>query len=484
MGHPAYIWVRMRGAGVKKSLSLLLKLLVIGGLALVILIALYMVDGVITDRQSSRDEAVTSITSSYASGQKIFGPVLVQPYRQVTEVESTDNGKKKIDSVTVESTYTTFPQGLTVKGVLQPSMRRHGLYRVPVYEFDGTMSGHFEVSAPKLDGKVEYGVPYLAFRMSDARGIVGRPVAQLNGVAYPVQGATVTEIEQDNPVHPALAWGTNLRVLAPGMAGKAGGVDFKLDLALNGTQKLEIVPVADMNHFELSSPWAEPLFAGQFLPRTREISKDGFHAVWDVSSLASATQQQLISNATSGVDAINVSLSDTIDAYRLSDRAVKYGILFVFLTFGGFFLFEIAKQMLIHPVQYLLVGACLTVFFLLLISFSEHISFALAYLISSVACIGLMTYYLVFVLHSREYGLAFGGILAVLYAAIYGLLVSEDNALLLGSLLLFGLIAIVMIATRKVDWYEKTADLTSAVGGAPPPPLPIYSAARTDESKD
>jgi inner membrane protein len=99
----------------------------------------------------------------------------------VTEVESTDNGKKKIDSVTVESTYTTFPQGLTVKGVLQPSMRRHGLYRVPVYEFDGTMSGHFEVSAPKLDGKVEYGVPYLAFRMSDARGIVGRPVAQLNG---------------------------------------------------------------------------------------------------------------------------------------------------------------------------------------------------------------------------------------------------------------------------------------------------------------
>jgi inner membrane protein len=432
---------------------------------------------------------VKSITDSYASEQRIFGPLLVQPYRQVIESEYIDNGKKKTDSRTVESTYTTFPRGLTVTGVLTPSLRRHGLYRVPVYEFDGTVSGHFDVPAPKLEGKVEFGVPYLAFRVSDARGIVGRPVAQLNGAAYPVLGGTESEFEQASTVHPALAWGTNLRVLVPTMAGKAGGVDFKLDLALAGTQRLEIVPVADSNHFELSSPWTAPLFAGQFLPRSREISRDGFHALWDVSSLASATQQQLVAkqDVSANVDTVNVSLSDLIDAYQLSNRAVKYGILFVFLTFGGFFLFEIGKQMQIHPVQYLLVGACLTVFFLLLISFSEHISFALAYLLSSVACIGLLTYYLVFVLHSREYGLAFGGILAVLYAAIYGLLVSEDNALLLGSLLLFGLIAIVMIVTRKVDWYQKTADQISAVGAAPPPPRPPlsnYPSTKPYESKE
>ena len=470
----------------KKSLSLLFKLLIIGGLAVVILIALYMVDSVISDRQEYRDEAVKSITASYASEQRIFGPLLVQPYRQTIETDYIENGKKKTDTRTVELTYTVFPRGLTVTGKLNPSLRRHGLYRVPVYEFDGTVSGHFDVPAPKLEGKVEFGVPYLAFRVSDARGIVGRPSVQLNGEAYSVQGGTESELEQNNSVHPALAWGTNLRVMAPTLAGKMGGVDFKLDLALAGTQRLSIVPVADTNHFELSSPWAEPLFAGQFLPRTREISADGFHAVWDVSSLASATQQQLVAkqDATSDVDTIDVSLSDSIDAYRLSDRAVKYGILFVFMTFGGFFLFEIGKQMLIHPVQYLLVGACLTVFFLLLISFSEHISFAMAYLLSSVACIGLLTYYLVFVLKSREYGLAFGGILAVLYAAIYGLLVSEDNALLLGSLFLFGLIAIVMIVTRKVDWYQKTAGLTSVAGGAAPPPPPYISPTNTGENKE
>jgi len=460
---------------VKKTLSLFLKLLIIGGLALVILIALFMISSVITDRQSYRDAAVKSITDSYASEQRIFGPLLVQPYRQTIVTDYIENGKKKTDTRTVESTYTVFPRSLTVTGVLNPSLRRHGLYRVPVYEFDGSVSGHFDQPAPKLEGKVEFGVPYLAFRVSDARGIVGRPTAQLNGTAYPVEGATVSELEQASTVHPALAWGTNLRVLVPALAGKAGGVDFKLDLALAGTQRLEIVPVADTNHFELSSPWTEPLFAGQFLPRSREISGDGFRAVWDVSSLASATQQQLVAkqDASADVDTINVSLSDTIDAYRLSDRAVKYGILFVLLTFGGFFLFEIGKQMLIHPVQYLLVGACLTVFFLLLISFSEHISFALAYLLSSAACIGVLTYYLVFVLKSREYGLTFGGILAVLYAAIYGLLVSEDNALLLGSILLFGLIAIVMIVTRKVDWYQKTADLTSTTSVPPPPPYTL-----------
>ena len=145
---------------------------------------------------------------------------------------------------------------------------------------------------------------------------------------------------------------------------------------------------------------------------------------------------------------------------------MKYGILFVLLTFGGFFLFEIAKRLLIHPVQYLLVGFCLTIFFLLLVSLSEHMAFGLAYLIASFACLGLLTYYLTFVLKSREYGLAFGALLAALYASIYGLLISEDNALLLGSLMLFAVLAAIMVATRRIDWYQRTAEMQT------PPPAP------------
>jgi inner membrane protein len=398
-----------------------------------------------------------------------MGPVLVQPYRQVYAEETVENGQKRVTRRVVESTYTVFPTELNVKGEMKPSVKRHGLYKVLVYEFDGTMSGHVDAPAPKLEGEVELGVPYLAYRVKDARGIVGRPGVKVNGAALPVEGGALTKLEQDNPVHPAVLAGTNLRVVLPAEA-QRNGFDFSMDLALAGTQELEIVPVADSNHVDISSTWAEPLFAGQFLPRDPQITNAGFHASWDISSLATGAQQQ-IAKTDGQADAMSVRLTQGVDAYTLSDRAVKYGILFVFVTFGGFFLFELAKKMLIHPVQYLLVGACLTVFFLLLVSFSEHISFGYAYLIASAACIGVLTFYLVAVLKSRVYGFSFGAILTTMYAAIYGLLVSEDDALLLGSVLLFGLIAIAMIGTRHVDWYQKTADLGAAKKPEPPPPF-------------
>jgi inner membrane protein len=455
---------------------LILKLVAIGGLSVVILIALILVTNLINDRQGCRQQATHSIASSYASEQRIVGPVLVQPYRQVLSEETVENGQKRVAQRTVESTWTVFPTELNVKGAMKPSVRRHGLYKVPVYEFDGTISGHVNAPAPKLEGKVEFGMPYLAFRVKDARGIVGRPAAKVGGVLLPVDGAALTKAEQDNPVHPDVIAGTNLRVAIPASETLKNGLDFSMGLALNGTQRLDIVPVADTNHFEISSTWAEPLFAGEFLPRDREITDVGFRASWDISSLATGAQQQMMKPDVQA-DAISVSMAQGVDAYTLSDRAVKYGILFVLVTFGAFFLFELAKKMLIHPVQYLLVGACLTAFFLLLVSFSEHMSFGYSYLISSAACIGVLTYYLVAVLKSRNYGFSFGAMLTAMYAAIYGLLISEDNALLLGSVLLFGLIAIAMIGTRKVDWYQRTGDL-GASKKPEPPPTPFTSAAR------
>ncbi|MES2390057.1 MAG: cell envelope integrity protein CreD [Acidobacteriota bacterium] len=451
-----------------KRALLFLKLLVIGALTLVILIALWKVSDVVSDRQTYRDQAVTSIASSFASQQKILGPVLVQPYRLTTTQElKDDNGHISTAHNSTEGTYTVFPHTLSVTGNLKPSTRRHGLYKVTVYELDAHLTGHFDVPPSPIKGDVQYGIPYLAFTVKDARGIVGTPSVQVNGAPSTIVGATQTTTEHDNGISPAVAWGSNLRALLPNAANKPGPIDVSLDLALNGTGQLDLIPLADSNHFELKSPWTEPLFSGQFLPHDHTLDPNGFNATWDVSSLASATQHQLTTGA-ENVDVVSVSLVNGLDPYALASRAVKYGILFVLLTFAGFFLFELVKLMLIHPVQYLLVGFCLAVFFLLLVSFSEHMPFGLAYLIASVACIGLLTYYLVFVLRSRAYGLSFGAILSTLYAAIYGLLISEDNALLLGSLLLFGLIALVMILTRRVNWYDKAANL--AQSSEPPPP--------------
>jgi len=161
-----------------------------------------------------------------------------------------------------------------------------------------------------------------------------------------------------------------------------------------------------------------------------------------------------------------VSLFDPINPYMQADRASKYGLLFVLLTFVGFFMFELIKRLAIHPIQYGLVGLALAIFFLLLLSLSEHVEFWIAYLIASVACIGLLGVYLSSVLRSRARGLGFAAMLTLLYAALYGLLVSEDNALVLGSLMLFAILAAIMLVTRKVDWYAL------ANGGNVPPPIP------------
>jgi inner membrane protein len=156
---------------------------------------------------------------------------------------------------------------------------------------------------------------------------------------------------------------------------------------------------------------------------------------------------------TDGVDRIELTLVDPVNIYTQVDRASKYGLLFVLLTFVGFFMFELIKQLRIHPIQYLLVGLALAIFFLLLLSLSEHIPFVWAYLIASAACIGLLGFYLSHVLRSRARGAGFAAMLTALYAVLYGLLISEDNALVLGSLLLFGILAAIMTITRKIDWY-------------------------------
>jgi len=432
------------------------KALAIAALACVILIALYMVSGVIDDREKYRNEAVQSIEASYAGPQTLIGPLLVRPYTQTVETTETgDRGVKKTNVRKQNLTATTFPLELDVRGAMIPSERRHGLYKVQVYEFQGELKGRLDVVDPPTEGTVVWAEPYLELSVADVRGIVGTPKVLVNGVPETIlQGAADTA-----------GWQPNLRVPLRGMRALKGHLDFVLELNLAGTETLGIAPVGDSNHLEIRSSWGSPLFGGRFLPRTRDVGNAGFRAVWDVSSLASGTQAQLEANPTKAIDIMNVSLTTLVDPYTLSNRAVKYGILFVLLTFGGFLIFELMKELPIHPVQYLLVGFGLAIFFLLLVSFSEHMSFGLAYTIASAACIGLLTFYLSSVLRNSARGLGFGAMLTTLYTTIYGLLISEDNALVLGSLMLFCLLAAVMFVTRKVDWYRSAVGLIQAKAG-------------------
>lgn len=202
----------------------------------------------------------------------------------------------------------------------------------------------------------------------------------------------------------------------------------------------------------------------------REVGDAGFDAQWAVSSLVSAARTQLLqgepqragarAQAGEAVESFDVSLVEPLNVYALSSRAVKYGLLFVALTLMAAFMFELFAQLRLHPVQYGLVGLSITLFFLLLLALSEKLDFGIAYGIAALASTVLLAVYFSAVLHAWKRGLALGGFVGVLYAALYGLLSSEDNALLLGSLLLFGLLALLMLLTRRVDWYTVSAPRT------------------------
>ena len=450
-------------------MRLALKFTIVFLLTLAILVPLAMIRGTISERQQYRQQAVDEVARSYAGSQQLAGPVLVVPYREQAEVMERDaDGATRKQLRMVDRQWTFFPKTLRLQGKVLPSIRKRGLHEVRVYELQGTLDAAFDVQLPQADPAHPRtpGTPWIDFGIGDVRGLVGAPTLQLAGRATPVlQGQRGRE---GGGVHAMLAEGS----------GADGRIAFplRLSFALRGTEALAIAPVADDNRIVLDSPWPHPQFNGDFLPRAHRIDASGFHAEWDVSSLASNAQAQYRAGgdagkakpdplralgvapateaASPGIDAIGLSLVEPVNLYSKVDRATKYGLLFVLLTFTGFFMFETIRQLPIHPIQYALVGLALAIFFLLLLSLSEHIAFAHAYLAAAVACVGLIGFYLGAVLRSQLRGLGFAATLGLLYAALYGLLVSEDNALVLGAGLLFVILAAIMLATRKVDWYQ------------------------------
>jgi inner membrane protein len=240
-----------------------------------------------------------------------------------------------------------------------------------------------------------------------------------------------------------------------------------MELELQGMEQLEFVPLGKETVVHVQSSWPHPSFVGRFLPDQRTVGDAGFDAVWRSSHLSTNIQQlwdncgrrecpPLMSSA------MGVAFIQPVDIYLKAERAAKYGVLFIGLTFAAFFLFEVLKGLAIHPIQYGLVGIALALFFLLLFSLSEHLSFGVSYLVAASACIGLLTFYTAYVLRGVRRAAGFAALLSALYASLYVLLQIEDLALLMGSLLLFAILAAVMALTRKVDWYQLGRDMRPA----------------------
>jgi inner membrane protein len=343
--------------------------------------------------------------------------------------------------------------------------RYRGIHKAVLYNTKLAFAGSFAVPAhfglADRQHRIQWGQAYLALGVPDIRGIKAGPTLRWQAARL------------------AFAPGARNDVITSGLHAPLGELptaaaayEFAFELALRGTQRLELVPVGRDTLIELRSAWPHPSFIGRFLPENRTVTGAGFTARWRTSYFSTNVEQML--NQCSGrecavlnEDALGVAFIQPVDIYLKAERAVKYGVLFVGLTFAAFFLFELFKRLTIHPIQYGLVGIALAIFYLLLLSLSEHLGFGLSYLIAAISCVGLLGFYTAYVLKSVRHAAGFAALLAGLYGTLYVLLQLEDFALLMGSLLLFTILTAAMVLTRKVDWYQLARGTEPALRAQP-----------------
>ena len=425
------------------NLAAAAKVAVIGGLALVLFVPVGMIQSLVAERQMRRNEVVAGIAEGWGKRQSVSGPYLAIPYERhwtVVKREMVDGKLRETRNDRSESIVLRLPAA-SVEWTVDADIteKARGIHKAQLYSAKLHAEGTIDVPprARYEDGTSRYkwGTPRLVLGISDPLAI--RAASGTYGFSAGTgDAATATGL---HALVEKLEFGKPLR--------------FALDLELGGSEAFSLAPLGADTAVTMRADWPHPSFQGRFLPARHAIGADGFTASWKVSRLAS----NCVLPCNGIGEQIAVSFIEPVGLYQQLERASKYGFLFIGLTFAAFLLYELLRRLAIHPVQYTLVGLALAMFFLLLTALSEHIDFAPAYGIATVACVGLITGYLVRVLHSARAGFAFGGALAALYAMLYALLKAEDYSLLGGALLLFGLLAIVMIATRRVDWYALTA---------------------------
>ncbi len=429
--------------------STAVKLLVTGMLILLLLIPLGMVGSLVREREQRGQQVAEEVAASWGYRQVLAGPVLTVPYRWYTKDE-----KGKV--TTWGSIAHVLPDTLKVDGRIFPERRRRGIFEAAVYRADLPVSGTF-----RHPSFAEWNVAPQHVVWDDAYLSVGVP--DLRGIR---SGVGITWGDRQLQFEPGGAeaglWDSGLRVELPDLkSGRSGDVyAFSFNLGINGSRQLQFLPFGKQTTVALHSTWSSPSFSGAFLPVDRRITGTGFDARWVVSWFGRSYPQQwrhdeadsLAPKNSLDASAFGVDLLLPVDAYQKTERSVKYGMLFLLLTFLTFFLYEVFNPFSLHPVQYLLVGAALCLFYLLLLSISEHSPFGFAYLVAAAATVLLIGGYSVAILRGALRALLMTVVLGVLYGYLYVLLQLEDYALLLGSIGLFLILALVMYLTRRIDW--------------------------------
>jgi inner membrane protein len=462
----------LRSPGFKLLLAILVGVL--------LTIPLFSVWLLVYDRQSQSQEAATSITAGWGGPQAMSGPVLVIPYRATATETVVQDGQSVTRSNEVMRELTLAPEAVALSTDVRPEVRKRSIYEAVVYEAKVAGKARFafppDLARTGVDpAKMDLTRAELRFGLSDPRGLGANPRVIAGGKPLRLQPGGGSGGGRG-----FFAW-----LDASGLASAPIAVDFAYDF--RGNSSVTLVPDAGETSWTVRSSWPHPSFAGDFLPADRDVKASGFTAAYQVGNLAlgrslattsdrgapssveqvgppsrapAAATTSDVTTASGPVQTAAISLIQPVDLYSQVNRATKYGFLFIGFTFLALLMFDVIGGVRVSAVEYLLMGAALILFFVLLLAFAEVIGFTSAYIVASVAIAGLNTAYSAAVLGSWRRAGFIGGLLVGLYAILYILLSLEAFSLLIGSMLLFSALAGVMYATRRIDWSKGRSEPT------------------------
>lgn len=433
--------------GCFQRFSKTIKVLVIGILILLLMIPVFMIENLIKERGRTQEEAINEVSQKWSLAQTITGPYLNIQYPVVTE----NNGKQEV----AIKNLLLFPDELVIDGQLKTEILKRSTYEVNVYQSELTLKGSFSVEE-LIKSRIDMNLPQyeraaICLNLTDMRGISEQISIALGDSVYVFEPGMDNRGISNTGVH-AIA---DLSALKTNKK-----LPYEIKIKLKGSQSINFTPLGKTTQVNLKANWNTPSFTGNYLPNTRNITEKDFSAQWQVLNLNRNYSQVMMDYSNVNVQDINdssfgVNFKIPVEQYQQSMRSAKYAILIIVLTFGVIFFTEIMNKTRIHALQYLLVGLALCLFYSLLLSFSEHIGFNPAYVLSAALTIILVGGYMFGVIKKKKPAFIMSGLLSVLYLYIFVLIQLETFALLAGSLGLFFILALVMYFSKKIDWFNE-----------------------------
>jgi len=445
-----------------------LKSILVGALVILMGVPLFFVALIAGERQDRARDVVQQIGYEWGgAAQTVAGPFLAIPIDSETRVRT--NGQTTVNQV--RRHLIVLPQDLSIEADVASDELHRGIYDVPVYAADVHATGHF----PAVDMSTQIGQndsvrwdeAFVVLSLSDTRGIRSAIPFTLEGQAHTFEPGPVLSLLGTAGAHAPLMPRTRAGLEPDSRARFAEEQAFDFTFSINGTSRLRFVPLGRETQVAATSDWTSPSFRGAFLPTGREVGDEGFRAAWSVPDLARSLPDHFILSGTTTHSladdftraAFGVDFLVPVDFYQLVFRALRYALLFIGACFLSFFLVELALKRRLHAVQYLMVGAAQSIFYLLLLSAAEHIGFTLAFVLAATATVGLTTAYAWVITQSRRAAAVLFAVMGLIYLLLYNLLKVEDFALLYGSIAAFVALAVTMFVTRNVNWYGESQEL-------------------------